>query len=120
MEDNLSLIVDFSEEEIREPVWKCDGNKSPGPDGYNFNFIKNSWDVMKGEIVAAVRHFQELGNIPKGCNASFIALVPKVRDPLRLDQYRPISLVGELYKIISKALSSRIKCVLPSVINESQ
>nr|AFN88206.1 putative retrotransposon [Phaseolus vulgaris] len=117
LKDNLSLIVDFSKEEIWEAVWQCDWNKSPEPDGYNFNFIKKSWDVMKGKIVAVVRHFQELGNIPKG---SFIALVPKVRDPLRLDQYRPISLVGELYKIISKVLSSRINCVLPSVIDESK
>jgi len=61
-----------------------------------------------------------LGSIPKGCNASFIALVPKVNDPAQLDQYRPISLVGALYKIITKVLSCRIKNVLPSVIDENQ
>ena len=43
-----------------------------------------------------------------------------MRDLLKLEQYRPISLVGALYKIISKVLSSRVKCVLPSVIDESQ
>ena len=65
-------------------------------------------------------HFHETGSISKGCNASFIALVPKVRDSSKLDQYRPISLVGALYKIISKVLSCRIKNVFPSVIDESQ
>ena len=120
MEDNLSLIADFSEEEIREAIWQCEGNKSSGPDDYNFNFIKKSWDIMKGEVVAAVKLFQVSGYILKGCNASFIALVPKVRDPLKLEQYRPISLVGAMYKIISKVLSCRIKKVLPSVIDESQ
>jgi len=58
-----------------------------------------------------------MSSIPKGCNASFIALVPKVRNPLMLDQYRPISLVVVLYKIISKVLASRVKKVLPLVIN---
>ena len=67
-----------------------------------------------------VQSFQVTGHIPKGCNASFIALVPKVRDPTHLDQYRPISLVGAIYKIISKVLSCRIKCVLPTVIYDSQ
>lgn len=37
-----------------------------------------------------------------------------------LDQYRPISLVGSLYKIISKMLSYRMKKVLPSVIDDCQ
>jgi len=58
--------------------------------------------------------------MPKGCNASFVALVPKVRDPSTLEQYRPISLVGAMYKIITKLLANRIKKMLSSVIDESQ
>ena len=41
-------------------------------------------------------------------------------DPIKLDQYRPISLVGAIYKIITKVLSGRIKNVIPAVINEGQ
>jgi len=63
--------------------------------------------------------FHEIGCIPKGCNASFVALVPKVRDPAKLKQYRPISLVGAMYKIILKVLADRIKKVLSSIIDES-
>jgi len=48
-----------------------------------------------------------------------MALVPRVRDLTKLDQYIPISLVGTLYKIISKTLFNKIKKVLPSVIDES-
>jgi len=54
------------------------------------------------------------------CNASFIALVPKKRNPLKLDDHRPISLVGCTYKIISKILANRLKSVLQKVINYSQ
>jgi hypothetical protein len=42
IEDNAELIAPFSIEEVKEAVWSCDGNKSPGPDGFNLNFIKNS------------------------------------------------------------------------------
>jgi len=31
---------------------------------------------------------------PKGCNTSFIALVPKTENPIGLEEFRPISLVG--------------------------
>ena len=101
-------------------VRQCDGSKSPGPDGFNLSFIQKNWETLKEDIYAAVSQFHESGIIPKGCNASFIALIPKVRDPMKLDQYRPISLVGSCYKIISKVLSNRIKKVLPSIIDECQ
>ena len=119
-EDNLSLLALFSKEEVKDAVWQCEGSKSPGPEGFKFNFIKKSWEFLKNDLMAAMALFHETGAIPKGCNASFIALVPKVRDPIRLEQYRPISLVGVLYKIISKVLAGRIKNILPSVIDESQ
>ena len=45
-EDNLGLIA-FSEKEIRDVVWQCEGAKSPDPDGFNFNFLKKSWEVIK-------------------------------------------------------------------------
>lgn len=34
------LVAPFTEEEIREAMWNCDSNKSPGPDGVTFSFIK--------------------------------------------------------------------------------
>ena len=119
-DDNVSLISDFTKEEVKEAVWQCDGSKSPGPDGFNFKFIQHNWEVIEDDIFKAVRLFQVTGRIPKGCNASFITLVPKVKDPLKIEQYRPIALVGVLYKIIAKLLACRIKKVLPSVIDESQ
>jgi len=89
-------------------------------DGFNFNFIKRSWNTLKPDFIAALKCFQEIGVIPKGCNASFIALIPKVRDPCNLNQFRPISLVGAIYKVISKVLAERLKKVLPDLIDGSQ
>lgn len=39
-EDNANLVAPFSEVEVKEAVWDCEGNKSPSPDGFNFTFIK--------------------------------------------------------------------------------
>ena len=65
-------------------MWQCEGSKSPAPDGFNFNFIKKSWEFIKEEFVAALALFHETGTIPKGCNASFMALLPKVKDHVLL------------------------------------
>ena len=103
LEVSRNMVVSFTEEEVKNAVWECGGSKSPGPDGFNFNFIKSCWEVLKADVMAAVQLFHTTGSLPKGCNASFIALILKVRDPSSLDQFRPISLVGVIYKIILKS-----------------
>jgi len=49
-EDNVSLIAAFRVEEVKEAVWQCEGAKSLRPDGFNFNFIKKSWEFIKEEL----------------------------------------------------------------------
>lgn len=47
----MALEAGFSEEEIWETTMSCDGNKSLGPDGFNFNFLKRFWDTINGDIL---------------------------------------------------------------------
>lgn len=67
-----------------------------------------------------IKHFEKYGSISKGCNSSFITLLPKVNDPLSLNEYRPISLIGCVYKILAKVLASRLKRVIRSIIDVVQ
>jgi len=76
-----------------EAINQCGSNKSPGPYGFNFCFIKQNWATLKNNVCQAIKWFHSTCRIPKGCNASFIALVPKKQIPLGVDDYRPISLV---------------------------
>ncbi|XP_028068451.1 uncharacterized protein LOC114271028 [Camellia sinensis] len=41
-----SLEAAFTEDEVWEAVQACDGNKAPGPDGFNLNFIKSCWSIL--------------------------------------------------------------------------
>jgi len=103
-----------------EAVSQCDSSKCPGPGVFNFFFLKNNWEVIGKDVVKAILYFQSTGFIPRGCNASFITLVPKKDNPSDLNEFRPISLVGCVYKILSKILANRLKKVLPSVIDVNQ
>jgi len=94
--------------------------QKPCPYGYNFYFIKNNWGIVRPHILRIVLCFQEMGHILHGYNASFITLVPKRNNPTNLNDFRPISLVGCVYKVIFKVLANRIKRVLPLVIDKSQ
>ncbi|GJZ13302.1 hypothetical protein Tco_0548532 [Tanacetum coccineum] len=63
---------------------------------------------MKADIIAFVQEFFSSSIMPKGCNTSFIALIPKISNPLVVSDYRPISLIGAQYKIIAKAFGRSV------------
>ncbi|KAJ0495115.1 putative RNA-directed DNA polymerase [Helianthus annuus] len=119
-EEAFGLVEPFSATEIKGAVWDCGGDKAPGPDGFNFRFIKRFWDILGADFVAAANHFHEVGSISRGCSSSFISLIPKTNDPVSLNEFRPINLIGSFSKVISKILANRLKKVLNSVISDSQ
>ncbi|GKD80871.1 hypothetical protein Tco_1347710, partial [Tanacetum coccineum] len=105
--DDLECDVTF--DEIKKAVWDCGTNKSPGPDGFSFDFIRTFWDILKHDFVNAIREFFISSKFPPGCNSSFIALIPKKHDAKFVKDYRPISLIGCFYKIVYKILANRLK-----------
>lgn len=40
-------LVAVSDEDIRSALWAIENMKSPGPDGYNAFFFKQSWGWLK-------------------------------------------------------------------------
>lgn len=116
----VSLEAHITEEEIKNAIWECGGDQAPRPDGFTFEFIKVLWEELKGDILKFVQFFEAFGTLDKGCTSSFVTLVPKVKDPINLSDYRPISLIRCLYKIIAKILAIRLKMVIGDIVGEEQ
>jgi hypothetical protein len=49
-----------------------------------------------------------------------VALILKVASPQQFNDFRPIYLVGYMYKVLAKVLANRLRGVLGSVISDSQ
>lgn len=111
IEDKCSLELPFEEGDIKEAIWNCDGSKNPGPDGYSIMFNKRCWFFLKDDFVACFRYFHDGSVLSKSITSSFMALIPKFDNPLGLDDYRSICLVGCIYEILSKLLAGRLKKV---------
>ncbi|XP_058751483.1 uncharacterized protein LOC131624543 [Vicia villosa] len=105
-------------EDVREEVFKHFGNKFVEPevtrpvlDGVQFNTLN---------FINFFNYFFLGRPISKVITSSFLTLVPKSNNLIGLDDYRPIFLVGFLYKVVAKLLSGRIKGVLNSIISPCQ
>ena len=95
--------------ELHVAVWSCASHKAPGHDGINFLFYKKAWGTIKDDIFILVCNFFHTGKLPTSIKSSFICLIPKKCPAIGVDDYRPISLIHGLYKIIAKLLANRLK-----------
>ncbi|GKC20760.1 RNA-directed DNA polymerase, eukaryota [Tanacetum coccineum] len=101
-------------------AFDCGTDKSPGPDGFTFGFYRRFWKVIEDDVVNDVTYLFTHGFFPKGSNSSFIALISKVPNANMVKDFRPISLIGSLYKIIAKILANRLVVVLGDIVNKVQ
>nr|GFA85682.1 RNA-directed DNA polymerase, eukaryota [Tanacetum cinerariifolium] len=107
-------------DEIRSAIWSCGENISPGPDGYSFEFFKKYWNFVGPDLCEAVEYFFETGLFAEGCNSSFIALIPKVADARLVNDFRPISLIGCIHKVVTKILANRLSLVIVDLVLDTQ
>nr|GEZ97291.1 RNA-directed DNA polymerase, eukaryota [Tanacetum cinerariifolium] len=71
----------ITRDEIRNAVWACGENKSPGPDGFTFEFFRKFWNIIESDLCVAIEWFFDHSSFRKGCNSSFVALISKTHDP---------------------------------------
>ena len=62
----------------------------------------------------------EQGQFEKSTNATFIALIPKKTNAVNIKDFRPINLIGSIYKLLAKVLANRLREVLDGLVLESQ
>ncbi|KAL6124775.1 hypothetical protein ACLB2K_077285 [Fragaria x ananassa] len=107
----------FEEEEFRRAVFECDIDKSPGPDGFSLSALQRYWEVIKKEVFDVLAEIHTTGVVNKVTNETYICLIPKKANSLKVGDYRPISLITSLYKIIAKVLAWRLREVLSDTIS---
>ena len=119
-EEAASLEETFSKNEIWTAIYGLNSDKAPSPDGFPLAFWSFSWDFVKNEVIGFFKEFHDNSRFVKNLNTTFLVLIPKKQTVEDFKDLRPISLVGGLYKILSKVLANRIKRIMDKVISKSQ
>ncbi|CAN1304339.1 Transposon TX1 uncharacterized 149 kDa protein [Linum perenne] len=114
------LVKDVTREEIRKVVFQMDSKRAPCPDGFNATFYKVSWNIIGADFTDAVLGFFNTSKMLPELNATSLTLIPKVKSPSQVREFRPISCCSLFYKCVAKILAARMQLVLPDIISESQ
>ena len=117
---NMTLESPFSVKEVKMAVFAISADKSPGPDGMNAMFYQKHWDTVGPLVTKTVIDCLDGAEDISQINSTLVTLIPKVKEPKSVSDFRPISLCNVLYKILSKALINRIKPILPVIIHGTQ
>ncbi|KAM2745333.1 hypothetical protein PS2_021080 [Malus domestica] len=119
-EDNRDLVAHITDEEIKEASFQIPSARAPGPDGFSGCFYKDHWTTVGEDVVKAIKAFWHSGNLLRKLNHTNLVLIPKVKCPKNMTQFRPIALCNVSYKILAKVITNRLKKIMPKVIGENQ
>lgn len=90
-----------------------------GLDGMPPIFYKFFWHVVGEDITIVVLRALNSGIVPESINTTFISLIPKIKSPKKVLDFRPVSLCNVVYKLIAKLVANRLKNFLANTIPDS-
>jgi hypothetical protein len=107
-------------EELDIALNKANFRSAPGIDGFSYRFIIRFWDIYRRALFECACESFELGVMPDAFRTASIRLIPKKGDVSQIKNWRPISLLSNFYKIISRTINNRLKKVMDRVLSRSQ
>lgn len=116
-ETNARLCTVFSEKEISDALFQIGPLKALGPDGFPARFFQRNWDILRDGVITAVKIFFRTGIMPPEVNDTVIVLIPKIPNPVKITDFRPISLCNVIYKVVSKCMVNHLRPVPDDIIS---
>ena len=110
------LEVPFIIEEVYVALSDMNGDKALGLDGFPMAF----WYFVNEEVMGFFKDFFEQNKFVRSLNSTFLVLIPKKQNAVDIKDYRPISLVSGLYKILAKVFANRLRKVVGQVVSKVQ
>ena len=115
---NAQLTDTFTAAEVEAALKEMALLKAPGPNGMPLLFYQSYWSLVGSDVIEAILNYLNTDSIPQSLCHSFIILIPKVKNPEHISQYRPICLSNVLFRVFSKVLANRLKSIFPGLILE--
>jgi hypothetical protein len=119
-EMNKRLTKDLSSKDVLDAIRALPKGKAPGHDGIPIEFFQELEAEIAPTLLLAYTAMLRAGATSPFINKGIITLIPKSGDRARLNNWRPITLLGSIYMILAKILVNRLRSVLNEVIRPNQ
>jgi hypothetical protein len=110
---NVSMTKDLTLKEIVEAITSLPKGKAPRHDDIPTKFFQEYVEEVAPTLLMAFKAMLAHGRTSNHINKGLITLIPKSKDHSKLENWRPITLLGNTYKILAKTLAERIHASFP-------
>jgi hypothetical protein len=110
----------LSIDELDKSIDKANMKSAPGIDGMSNIFIKEFWSYIRIPLFNYCNTCYTKGTLTSNFKSAAIKLIPKKGDVSSLKNWRPISLLSNLYKLISRAINNRLNKIVNRICSRSQ
>ena len=107
-------------EDLDNSLKKANFRSAPGADGFSNILIKKCWPFLRSPLLKYANSCRIKGELTANFKGATIKLIPKKSDLSSLKNWRPISLLSNLYKILSRAINERLNKVVNRICSRSQ
>ena len=108
-------------DDLHKALMSMANDKSPGLDGFTTNFYKFFWSELQKPLYNSYLYSFDKGQLSDGQRRGLLNLIPKPEKDLRyLKSWRPVSLLATDYKILAKALATKLQQVISTLVNTDQ
>jgi hypothetical protein len=120
MEETNDLDAPLSINELDGSLKLSNMRSAPGVDGFSYRFIAEFWEYFRVPLFNCAADVLENNSLPDFFMTAVIKLIPKKGDTAKISNWRPISLLSNFYKIISRAINMRLQGVVDRVLSRAQ
>jgi exonuclease III len=93
---------------------------APGADGFSNRLIQKCWPYLRQPFFKYANFCYDTGILTHNFRSANIRLIPKKGDPQQLSNWRPISLLSNFYKILSRAINNRLSKFINRICSRGQ
>ena len=115
-----SLDSPLTLEDLDKSLKKANFRSAPGADGFSNYLIKKCWPYLRSPLLKYANTCLTKGELTANFRGATIKLIPKKSELSSLKNWRPISLLSNLYKILSRAINERLNKVVNRICSRSQ